>query len=52
MTFCSCTLHALAFLGAILLGAGGLILAVEIWYREGARREQHRLQDAVEGESR
>ena len=47
---CSCYVHTIAFLGAIILGAGGRILIIEKWYREGQRREQHRLRDAVEGE--
>jgi hypothetical protein len=49
---CSCTVHALAFLGAVVLGAAALIVAVEVWHREGQRREQHQLMRNVEGESR
>jgi hypothetical protein len=39
-------------IGAIILAAGLLIYAVEIWHWESARREQHRLKDAIEGEAR
>jgi hypothetical protein len=49
---CSCTLHLIAFISMIFLGAGGLILAVEKWHKECGRREQQHLRDAVEGEAR
>jgi hypothetical protein len=41
---CSCFLHTAA--------AGGLIFAIENWHKEVGRREQRRLINAVEGESR
>jgi hypothetical protein len=47
---CSCFVHTTLIIGTVVVAAGGLILAVEKWQREGQRREQHRLMRNVEEE--
>jgi hypothetical protein len=49
---CSCYAHTILTIGTMVVAAGGLIYAIEVWHREGARRQQRHLRNAVEGEAR
>ena len=50
MKICFCFIHTALIVGTMTVAAGLLIYAVEVWHREGQRRQLHQQQRSVEGE--